>query len=74
ARTRRYDEPSNDPGPLSPHQFYPDCTIATRGYDFREGHGSGLEEKPSNRSHSREKSDHECDHDVRGDDMQPMEV
>ena len=37
ARTRRYDEPSNDPGPLSPHQFYSDCIIAARGYDFREG-------------------------------------
>jgi hypothetical protein len=29
----------------SPHQFFPDCTIATRGYDFREqatvAHGTG---------------------------------
>jgi hypothetical protein len=37
ARTRRYDGPSNDLEPLSPHQSYPDCIIATRGYDFREG-------------------------------------
>src|SRR6266481_7614676 len=27
----------NDLGPSSPRQFYLDCIIATRGYDFREG-------------------------------------
>src|SRR6266478_2154810 len=37
ARMRRYDDPSNDLGPSSPHQSCPDCIIATRGYDFREG-------------------------------------
>jgi hypothetical protein len=34
---RRYDDPYNDLGPSSPHQSCPDCIIATRGYDFREG-------------------------------------
>jgi hypothetical protein len=28
-----------DLGPSSPHQSCPDCIIAMRGYDFREGHG-----------------------------------
>jgi len=37
ARTRRCDEPLNDLGPSSRHQSYPDCIIATHGYDFREG-------------------------------------
>ena len=37
ARTRRYDEPSNELGPLSPHQSCPACIIDTRGYDSREG-------------------------------------
>jgi hypothetical protein len=37
ARTRRYDDPSNDLGPLSSHQSCPDCIITTGGYDFREG-------------------------------------
>jgi hypothetical protein len=32
ARTRRDDELSNDLGPLSPYQFYPDCIIATDYY------------------------------------------
>ena len=36
-RTRRYDEPSNDLGPLSPHQSCPAYIIDTRGYDSREG-------------------------------------
>jgi hypothetical protein len=36
-RTRRYDGPSNDLGPSSQYQSCPDCIIATRGYDFREG-------------------------------------
>jgi mono/diheme cytochrome c family protein len=36
-RTRRYDEPSNDLGPLSPRQSCPACIIDTRGYDSREG-------------------------------------
>src|SRR2546430_12547033 len=36
-RTRRYDDPSNDLGPSSSHRSCPDCIIATRGYDFREG-------------------------------------
>src|SRR5260370_20646140 len=40
ARMRRYDDPYNDLGPSSPHQSCPDCIIATRGYDFREGHRS----------------------------------
>src|SRR5262245_28262073 len=39
ARTRRCDEPSNDLGPSSRHQSYPDCIIATHGYDFWEGQG-----------------------------------
>src|SRR5262245_14507584 len=39
ARTRRCDEPLNDLGPSSRHQSYPDCIIATHGYDFREGQG-----------------------------------
>jgi hypothetical protein len=37
ARMRRYDDPYNDLGPSSPHQSCPDCIIAMRGYDFREG-------------------------------------
>src|SRR5262245_47198748 len=37
-RTRRYDEPSNDPGPSSSRPSGPDCITATREYDFREGH------------------------------------
>jgi hypothetical protein len=37
-RTRRYDEPSNDLGPLSPRQSCPAYIIDTRGYDSREGH------------------------------------
>jgi hypothetical protein len=37
---RRYGEPSKDQERLLPHQFCSDCNIATRGYDFREGHGS----------------------------------
>jgi Integrase core domain len=36
ARTRRYDDPSNDLGPSSSHQSYPAYIINTRGYDFRE--------------------------------------
>jgi hypothetical protein len=39
ARTRRYDGPSNELGPLSSHQSCSDCIIATPGYDFREGQG-----------------------------------
>jgi hypothetical protein len=39
-RTRRYDGPSKDLGPSSPYQSCPDCIIATRGYDFREGQAS----------------------------------
>src|SRR3974377_1882575 len=35
--TRRYDELSNRPDPSSSRQFCPDYTIATPGYDFREG-------------------------------------
>ena len=31
------DAPSNELGPSSPHKSCPDCIIATRGYDFREG-------------------------------------
>jgi len=38
ARTRRYDDPSKDLGPYSLHRSCPDGIIATRGYDFREGH------------------------------------
>src|SRR5258708_19861626 len=37
AKTPRYDGTSSDLGPSSPHQSCPDCIIATRGYDFREG-------------------------------------
>src|SRR5262245_41074979 len=36
-RTRRYDEPSNDLGPLSPHQSCLAYIIDTRGYDSRQG-------------------------------------
>ena len=32
-----YDDLSNDLEPLWSHQSCPDCIIATRGYDFREG-------------------------------------
>jgi hypothetical protein len=39
---RRYDDPSNDPEALSSRQSCPDCIIATRGYDFREGHLSSF--------------------------------
>jgi hypothetical protein len=39
ARTRRHDEPFNDLGSSSPHQSCPDCIIATRGCDFRDGQG-----------------------------------
>src|SRR6266478_2189834 len=39
ARMHRYDDPYNDLGPSSPYQSCPDCIIATRGYDFREGLG-----------------------------------
>src|SRR6266478_8339984 len=40
AKTPRYDGTSSDLGPSSsPHQSCPDCIIATRGYDFREGQG-----------------------------------
>jgi hypothetical protein len=35
---RRYGEPSKNQEPSWPHQFCSDCIIATRGYDFREGH------------------------------------
>jgi hypothetical protein len=35
---RRYGELSKDQEPLLPHPFCSDCIIATRGYDFREGH------------------------------------
>jgi hypothetical protein len=37
---RRYDELSKDQELLLPRQFCSDCIIATRGYDFREGHPS----------------------------------
>jgi hypothetical protein len=37
SRTRHYDEPSNALDPSLSHQSCPDCIIATRGYDFREG-------------------------------------
>src|SRR6266446_7235617 len=36
-RMRRKDDPSNDLGSSSSHQSCPDCIIATRGNDFREG-------------------------------------
>src|SRR5258708_27003299 len=39
---RRYGEPSKDQERLLPHQFCSDCIIATRGYDFREGHRLGF--------------------------------
>jgi transposase InsO family protein len=35
-KEHRYDERSNDPGPSSPHQSCPVCTIGMPGYDFRE--------------------------------------
>jgi hypothetical protein len=35
---RRYSELSRDAERSSAHQFFPDCTIAMRGYDFRERH------------------------------------
>jgi len=36
-RMRRYGELSRGAEWSSPRQFFPDCTIAMRGYDFREG-------------------------------------
>ena len=36
---RRYGELSRGAERSSPRQFSPDCTIAMRGYDFREGQG-----------------------------------
>src|SRR5262249_43492636 len=36
-RMLHYDDLSNDLEPLWSHQSCPDCIIATRGYDFREG-------------------------------------
>src|SRR5438034_461073 len=38
---RRYDELSRGAERSSPRQFFPDCTIAMCGYDFREGQGPG---------------------------------
>src|SRR6266511_2356383 len=38
---RRYDELSRGAERSSPCQFFPDCTIAMCGYDFREGQGPG---------------------------------
>jgi hypothetical protein len=35
---RRYGELSRGAERSSPRQFFPDCTIAMCGYDFREGH------------------------------------
>jgi hypothetical protein len=42
-RTRRYDGPCKELGPSSPSQSCPDCIIATRGYDFREGQDPWLD-------------------------------
>jgi len=39
---RRYGELSRGAERSSPRQFFPDCTIAMRGYDFREGQGEVL--------------------------------
>src|SRR6266436_7513122 len=39
-RMHRYGDLSKDREPLLPHQFCSDCIIATRGYDFREGHAA----------------------------------
>src|SRR2546430_15822234 len=36
-RMRRYGELSRGAARSSPRQFFPDCTIAMCGYDFREG-------------------------------------
>src|SRR5262249_4399029 len=36
-RMRRYSELSRGAERSSPRQFFPDCTIAMRGYNFREG-------------------------------------
>src|SRR6266542_3680204 len=36
-RMRRYGELSRGAERSSPRQFFPDCTIAMCGYDFREG-------------------------------------
>ena len=38
---RRYGELSRGAERLSPRQFFPDCTIAMCGYDFRERQGVG---------------------------------
>jgi hypothetical protein len=43
----RYDDLSNDLGPLWSHQSCPDCIIATRGYDFREGQGVEQASQPA---------------------------
>jgi len=40
---RRYGELSSGVERSSPRQFFPDYTIAMRGYDFREGHPSVIE-------------------------------
>src|SRR4029453_19282469 len=45
-RMRRYDELSRGAERSSPRQFFPDCTIAMCGYDFREGHGSLFKADP----------------------------
>src|SRR5260370_38171774 len=41
-RMRRYGERSRGAERSSPRQFFPDYTIAMRGYDFREGQGEVL--------------------------------
>src|SRR5262245_23795232 len=43
-RTRRYDEPFNNLGPLSPRQSWSAYIIDTRGYDSREGQGTAPSE------------------------------
>src|ERR1700730_1433372 len=44
AGMRRYGELSRGAERSSPRQFFPDCTIAMCGYDFREGHVAKLAE------------------------------
>src|SRR5260370_36191387 len=42
-RMRRYGELSRGRERSSPRRFFPDCTIAMPGYDFREGQEDILE-------------------------------
>jgi hypothetical protein len=53
---RPYGELSKGREPLLPHQFCSDCIIATRGYDFREGHQPNISKPRSARQRACSKS------------------